>query len=677
MTLVGNSASTRFIKQHWDTYAWLTVASQPYTSSVFYAQSISQEVPTSSASITIRDMNVDGNKVNQIPYSNQVGIIHLPGLSMNMPASVNTVANIRITNCDVPAVYSQNNTKFGLRDCVINNGPRSYQYFTSAVICSNSTKGMILDNQFEEYPGPVDVSANQKSVVDSNLIINCGTGLRIYATSQSLTANNYVLGPADEWIPTPDLKDSDFNSVNVTVARGISFSGPELLYVQDGEPVDLSTVTVRGRVYQLNGPPGTEYYGAEYQKSVGGDLMDIQSTLAQQQAGIVKFGITAASTQQLPVGQMVKGPYAVTGLSWNNTTKQLTVTVGANASQFVLGNSLRLQFNATTPDINNQDWPILAVNATTVVVQLPASTPDLTTANDGAAFATAGATLGYQITGDTYNAAQITGGFSGAISAYATLLTATVVNPGTGYVPYVSGPPESGDTMTLTATSFNNNDALLQVTHTRVVSVTINNAGTELSNGPRTFTVTGGTNTIVATFTAEVLGGVVQNPITITQSGSYTDNPSLTANAATVDTGSTNATFNLVMGADLITVSDGGAYTLNTMTNLATTLITGVGTGATITCTGGLASVFTIANPGAFYHVAPRLSITPRDGITGTSATATCTVNAIGQITAVTLGVTGSAYAATPIVSVIPYGGYYYTDAVDHFFVLSAVLWYL
>jgi hypothetical protein len=138
-----------------------------------------------------------------------------------------------------------------------------------------------------------------------------------------------------------------------------------------------------------------------------------------------------------------------------------------------------------------------------------------------------------------------------------------------------------------------------------------------------------------------------------------------------VDTGSTNATFNLVMGADLITVSDGGAYTLTTMTNLATALITGVGTGATITCTGGLASVFTIANPGAFYHVAPRLSITPRDGITGTSATATCTVNAIGQITAVTLGVTGSAYAATPIVSVIPYGGYYYTDAGDHFFVLS------
>jgi len=533
------------------------------------------------------------------------------------------------------------------------------------VILSDSVKGMILDNQFEDWPGPVDVSANQKSVVDGNLVTNCGTGLRIYATSQSLTGNNYVLGPADEWIPTADLKDSDFNSVNITVARGITFAGPELLYVQNGVPLDLTDVTVRGRVYQLSGPPGSEYFGNEYEKTVGGDLIDIQSTTAQKEDGIVRFGITAASTQQLPVGQSIKGPYAVSGMSWNNTTKQLTVTVGANASQFVLGNSLRLQFNTTTPDINNQDWPILSVNATTVVVQLPDSTPNLTTADDGDAFATAGATLGYQITGEAYDAAQITGGYSGAITAYVTLQTSAVVNPGTGYAP--------SDTITLAATSLNSsNDATLTVDNTRLVGVTINNAGSGLTDGVRTFTVAGGTNTTVATFTATVTGGVVQTPILITQAGSYTANPSLSANAATVDTGSTNATFDLIMGADVVTVSVGGAYTLTNMVNMSTSSIApATGTGVTITCTGGLSTEFTIDNPGVFYHVAPSLSIVPRDGITGSLATATCAVNASGQITGVTTTAAGSAYTASPSVSVIPYGAYYYTDSGDHFFVVS------
>ncbi len=665
ITLVGNNGSTRIIKQHWDTQAWLVPNTQPFTASVFYSASIAEQVPTSGSGITVRDLSIDGNKVHQIPFSNQAGIIHVPGLSTQSRASQISVSNMRFTNCDSPAVNASFNDKFSLRDSVISQGPRTYQYFTSAVILTDSVKGMILDNQFEDWPGPVDVSANQKTVVDGNLVSNCGTGLRIYATSQSLTGNNYVLGPADEWIPTADLKDSDFNSVNITVARGITFAGPELLYVQNGLPVDLSDVNVRGRVYQLSGPPGSEYFGNEYQKTVGGDLIDIQSTLAQQQAGVVRFGITSASTQQLPVGQSVKGPYAVSATSWNNTTKQLTVTVGANASQFVLGNSLRLQFNTTTPDINNQDWPILAVNATTVVVQLPDSTPNLTTANDGSAFATAGAALGYQITGDAYDAAQITGGSSGAVTGYVTLLTSAVVNPGTGYAP--------GDTISLSATSLNSsNDATLTVDSTRLVGVTINNAGSGLTDGTRTFTVAGGTNTTAATFTATVSGGTVTSINTITQAGSYTGNPTLTANAATVDSGSTNATFNLVMGADVVTVSVGGAYALTNMVNLSTSAIApATGTGATVTCTGGLSTEFTIDNPGVFYHVAPRLSIVPRDGITGSLATATCTVNASGQITAVSRTAAGSAYTAAPIVSVIPYGAYYYTDAGDHFFVVS------
>ena len=675
VTIQGSDASTRLIKQHWDTSAWASPSTQAYAGSLFYAQGVTQAPAVAASGITIKDMVIQGNKVHQIPYGLANGsngahaLISVPGLSMQSRGTDNSVENVRITDCAVEAVHASYNNRFSLRDCLVSEGPRSYQYYTNPITVTNSTKSMVLDNQFEHWPGPVDMSANTKSVIDSNFVSDCGTGIRIYAVSASLTHNNYVLGPADEWIPTPDLKDSDFNSVNITVARGISFVGPQLLYVQDSQAVDLTDVTLRGRVYQLSGPPGTEYYGAEYEKSVGGDLIDITSTSQQKEGGVIAFGINAVSTQQLPVGQSAKGPYTVDTLSWDNTTKQLTVTfsVAANANQFVLGNSLRLQFNTTSPDINNQDWPIVAVNAnTSVVIQLPNSTPSLTTANNGSAFATTGANLGYQITGERYTSYAVTGGVDGEIQAFVTLQTTVVVDPGEGYEPE--------NTVKLTTAPYTTNDASITVTHTRLVKVTIANAGSGLTNGTRTFTIQDGTGT-AATFTATVSGGVVTSIGTITNSGSYTGpngNPSLTANAPSVDSGSTNATFNLVMGAHILNVTAGGAYDLAAMTNLATTTTTidSTASGLTVTCTGGLANVFNIRDPGAFYHVAPKLEIKYRNGELS-NATATCIVNANGQITTVTQTSAGTGFTASPIVSVIPYGAYYYTNSGVHYFVLS------
>lgn len=82
----------------------------------------------------------------------------------------------------------------------------------------------------------------------------------------------------------------------------------------------------------------------------------------------------------------------------------------------------------------------------------------------------------------------------------------------------------------------------------QVIAVSPNANGSTLTDGARTFTAAAGTLVAGATaaqWTANVIGGRVIGMPVITTRGEYTATPTAVANAATVDSGSTNATFNL------------------------------------------------------------------------------------------------------------------------------------
>lgn len=81
----------------------------------------------------------------------------------------------------------------------------------------------------------------------------------------------------------------------------------------------------------------------------------------------------------------------------------------------------------------------------------------------------------------------------------------------------------------------------------RVIMVSPNSNGTGLTDGTRIFTTAGGTlaTGTAATWTSTVIGGRVIGAPVITNQGQYTVTPTVTSNAATVDSGTTNATWNL------------------------------------------------------------------------------------------------------------------------------------
>jgi hypothetical protein len=106
--------------------------------------------------------------------------------------------------------------------------------------------------------------------------------------------------------------------------------------------------------------------------------------------------------------------------------------------------------------------------------------------------------------------------------------------------------------LNIVSTGFNSSDLY------SLTKVAVTSTGSNLTPGVRTFTAAGGTTVSggvgAATFTMTAVGAggaaYVQGAPSITQPGAYTpaNGPTAAANAATVDSGTTNATFALTVG---------------------------------------------------------------------------------------------------------------------------------
>lgn len=200
----------------------------------------------------------------------------------------------------------------------------------------------------------------------------------------------------------------------------------------------------------------------------------------------------------------------------------------------------------------------------------------------------------------------------------ASLAALNVNAAGTGYAP--------GDTITL-AGGVALTRGVVTVQTVKLVSATINVGGTGYGNA-QTFTVTvaGGTHSSTAqiSVTSDV-SGVVTTINSVSQAGSYTVLPTLTANVATGGTG-TGLTLDLVFGILTKTITTNGEYTTTTasFTQFSTTSVSGVGAtfnGATF----GL-DAYTIADPGTYITFPSNHVATTGGAGTGASFDATWTI---------------------------------------------------
>ena len=275
-----------------------------------------------------------------------------------------------IRNSPGDGLYVGDSTRMSIENSAFVDGCLSDREPFKPLVADGSKVLRVNDCLFENYPGALDVSATEVVATGGNIVRNCGTGLRIHASSKVTTTNNIILGPSDEYIPSPDIYDSDFNSVNLTIDRDVDFQTPFYQYLRDGSEYNLSDVDVVAGIATIVGQGTTnETLGDKF-------LMFSQSngeTVSNgTQFGYLSFKLTAAETATLgltsslgydiigtefltvPLGFSASvgiktGAFNQTAIGATNY--QVELKVKEEHTAFAIGDVVKLEQHSSTPDL--------------------------------------------------------------------------------------------------------------------------------------------------------------------------------------------------------------------------------------------------------------------------------------------------------------------------------------
>jgi hypothetical protein len=203
--------------------------------------------------VTVRDMVIDGNYNS----NTRLGLNTTP--QANALIFAEDVENASLSNLDIKnsvgdGIYAESAKRLSIQNTAVFDNSITYLTFDNPLQATNAQVLKVSDSAFLSNPGPVDITTTEVVAFNSCIIRNSGTGIRIYGSRSANTENNLVLGPDDEWIPTEDIYDSDYNSVNLNCDKttGTGTGGPiRFTFVEDNLAKDMTNTTVSAKVYKI------------------------------------------------------------------------------------------------------------------------------------------------------------------------------------------------------------------------------------------------------------------------------------------------------------------------------------------------------------------------------------------------------------------------------------------
>ena len=321
--------------------------------------------------ITIENITIDGNSGNNILFDGELDnyLVYFENISSSL------IKGIEIRNSPGHGLYVKNSSRLSVENSSFVDGAITDRYSFQPLNAQESETLRINDSLFENYPGPLDLSVTSVVSTGGNIIRNCGTGLRTYASGKITTSNNIILGPSDEHIPTPDIYDSDFNSINLTIQQGVTFNGPVLQYIQDGDPKDISST----QVSIVSAGIGTIVGQGTTNETLGARFLNFNITTPDagvfgRQSGYIQLSLTSNQTNTLglssslgydiiakeylekPIGfatyiGIATGTFNVPGVGATNYTVKLKDV--EQFSGISTGDVVKLVDHSVTPDLSS------------------------------------------------------------------------------------------------------------------------------------------------------------------------------------------------------------------------------------------------------------------------------------------------------------------------------------
>lgn len=336
-------------------------------------------------SISVNNLEFNGNMQNQFLVSDDLD--PYTNYCIDIRGSNHVFDNLIVTNVVGGGISSTEPASVRITNCLIEGGGLSDRYELAPVISDNGTDLIVSNNIMKNFPGSVDISLTNRGVVNGNIVSNCGSGILIYGSINLSSSQNVILGPAGEFIPGPDLYNSEYDAVNIVLEPDNDFLSDLYVYQENGELFNLtnnngsvnykveklrkidnveelygeitvqdpSTSTVK-LISPLFPILNTDFSNGEFRFLITRDNVNSltnfysYSNLKAIEPNHVGLTYKAMLTEYSPIGQVTSATLFTTGGSPSYIEAKVP-----NAQNIAIGSTVRFQNLSTSPSVSGLD----------------------------------------------------------------------------------------------------------------------------------------------------------------------------------------------------------------------------------------------------------------------------------------------------------------------------------
>jgi len=227
-----------------------TIKKLPWSGGVLLGStgSIIKSTGNPASQISLVGFDIEGNSSYQALFSD----LAVERLSANYALDFGTDSNaiildgVRVRNVSAGGLWAPEATDLGVRSGEFINSGVSDRNPYSPISAPGSKSTFITGNKIKNYSEYVDVATTTQGVVTNNIVQNCGSGIYVYGSTFFLSSSNVLMGPASEFLPSPDILNSAFDSININLtAHGNSmYTSDSMVYQENGASFDLTTNSI-------------------------------------------------------------------------------------------------------------------------------------------------------------------------------------------------------------------------------------------------------------------------------------------------------------------------------------------------------------------------------------------------------------------------------------------------
>lgn len=239
--LLGNGSKTRLKKLSWSG-----------TTSVTGNRILKNDFNLSGGVVndfTLSDVVLDGNMHNQILLSETND--DKSNYLVDVRGNTLRYENIKLSSSVGGGLNASSSVSVSVISSFFVDSNLSDLYGYSPLDITGSSDVIVSSNIFKNFSGSIEASIVNGGSIVGNIVKNCGSGLVIYGATNLVSSPNILQGPAGEFLPSPDILNSEYDSINIKPELNAEFTSPMFTYQENGETVNL-TLNRSTLVHRLN-----------------------------------------------------------------------------------------------------------------------------------------------------------------------------------------------------------------------------------------------------------------------------------------------------------------------------------------------------------------------------------------------------------------------------------------